>query len=85
MLLWLSKVTRSYLFVEQGKIPVAMVTTLKKLKSGYINGTRYVIFIYLILITSLVTLDYIFYIQLSENHMIFLGFSVYYDSKSCVS
>jgi len=26
--------------LEQGKIPVAMVTTLKKLKSGYINGTR---------------------------------------------
>lgn len=26
--------------LDQGKIPVAMVTTLKKLKSGYINGTR---------------------------------------------
>lgn len=26
--------------LDQGKIPVAMVSTLKKLKSGYINGTR---------------------------------------------
>ncbi|XP_044012808.1 probable phosphorylase b kinase regulatory subunit alpha isoform X2 [Aphidius gifuensis] len=25
---------------DQGKIPLAMVTTMKKLKSGYINGTR---------------------------------------------
>ncbi|XP_025423580.1 probable phosphorylase b kinase regulatory subunit alpha isoform X1 [Sipha flava] len=27
-------------FVDQGKIPLAMITTIKKLKSGYINGTR---------------------------------------------
>ncbi|KAL1509748.1 hypothetical protein ABEB36_004437 [Hypothenemus hampei] len=26
--------------LENGKIPLAMVTTMKKLKSGYINGTR---------------------------------------------
>ncbi|XP_075211551.1 putative phosphorylase b kinase regulatory subunit alpha isoform X2 [Lycorma delicatula] len=26
--------------IDQGKIPLAMVTTMKKLKSGYINGTR---------------------------------------------
>ncbi|XP_071566033.1 probable phosphorylase b kinase regulatory subunit alpha isoform X1 [Temnothorax nylanderi] len=26
--------------LDQGKIPLAMITTLKKLKSGYINGTR---------------------------------------------
>ncbi|XP_045459694.1 probable phosphorylase b kinase regulatory subunit alpha [Melitaea cinxia] len=26
--------------LDQGKIPMAMVTTMKKLKSGYINGTR---------------------------------------------
>lgn len=25
---------------DQGKIPLAMITTMKKLKSGYINGTR---------------------------------------------
>ncbi|KAH9640651.1 hypothetical protein HF086_000595 [Spodoptera exigua] len=25
---------------DQGKIPMAMITTMKKLKSGYINGTR---------------------------------------------
>ncbi|XP_066250095.1 probable phosphorylase b kinase regulatory subunit alpha isoform X2 [Euwallacea similis] len=30
--------TRHYL--ENGKIPLAMITTMKKLKSGYINGTR---------------------------------------------
>lgn len=28
------------LFLDQGKIPMAMITTMKKLKSGYINGTR---------------------------------------------
>ena len=28
--------------LEQGNIPVALISTLKKLKSGYINGTRYV-------------------------------------------
>jgi phosphorylase kinase alpha/beta subunit len=28
------------LILEQGKIPLAMITTMKKLKSGYINGTR---------------------------------------------
>ena len=27
-------------FLDQGKIPLAMITTMKKLKSGYINGTR---------------------------------------------
>ncbi|XP_069958370.1 probable phosphorylase b kinase regulatory subunit alpha isoform X6 [Cherax quadricarinatus] len=27
-------------FLEDGKIPPAMISTLKKLKSGYINGTR---------------------------------------------
>lgn len=27
-------------FTDQGKIPMAMITTMKKLKSGYINGTR---------------------------------------------
>ena len=26
--------------LEEGKIPMPMVTTLKKLASGYINGTR---------------------------------------------
>ncbi|XP_026671676.1 probable phosphorylase b kinase regulatory subunit alpha [Ceratina calcarata] len=26
--------------LDQGKIPLAMITTMKKLKSGYINGTR---------------------------------------------
>lgn len=30
----------SNFFLDQGKIPLAMITTLKKLKSGYINGTR---------------------------------------------
>lgn len=30
----------SYIFVEDGKLPLAMITTMKKLKSGYINGTR---------------------------------------------
>ncbi|XP_075211553.1 putative phosphorylase b kinase regulatory subunit alpha isoform X4 [Lycorma delicatula] len=29
-----------YTYLDQGKIPLAMVTTMKKLKSGYINGTR---------------------------------------------
>ena len=29
-----------FTFVDQGKIPLAMITTIKKLKSGYINGTR---------------------------------------------
>lgn len=28
------------IFLEQNKIPLAMVQTMKKLKSGYINGTR---------------------------------------------
>ncbi|XP_030754514.1 probable phosphorylase b kinase regulatory subunit alpha [Sitophilus oryzae] len=28
------------LHLENGKIPLAMITTMKKLKSGYINGTR---------------------------------------------
>ncbi|CAH0561386.1 unnamed protein product [Brassicogethes aeneus] len=28
------------LHLEQGKLPLAMITTMKKLKSGYINGTR---------------------------------------------
>lgn len=28
------------LILDQGKIPLAMITTMKKLKSGYINGTR---------------------------------------------
>ncbi|XP_051160573.1 probable phosphorylase b kinase regulatory subunit alpha isoform X3 [Leptopilina boulardi] len=27
-------------YLDQGKIPLAMITTMKKLKSGYINGTR---------------------------------------------
>ena len=26
--------------IEEGKVPVPMVATLKKLDSGYINGTR---------------------------------------------
>ncbi|XP_065220249.1 probable phosphorylase b kinase regulatory subunit alpha isoform X3 [Planococcus citri] len=26
--------------IDQGKIPLSMITTIKKLKSGYINGTR---------------------------------------------
>lgn len=26
--------------LDQGKVPMAMITTMKKLKSGYINGTR---------------------------------------------
>lgn len=26
--------------LDQGKIPLAMISTIKKLKSGYINGTR---------------------------------------------
>lgn len=32
-------VTQSSL-LENGRIPYAMITTMKKLKSGYINGTR---------------------------------------------
>lgn len=28
------------MILENGKIPLAMITTMKKLKSGYINGTR---------------------------------------------
>lgn len=28
------------MILEQDKIPLAMLTTMKKLKSGYINGTR---------------------------------------------
>ncbi|CAH1104786.1 unnamed protein product [Psylliodes chrysocephalus] len=31
-------ITKSHL--EDGKLPLAMITTMKKLKSGYINGTR---------------------------------------------
>ncbi|KAI5641946.1 glycosyl hydrolases family 15 domain-containing protein [Phthorimaea operculella] len=27
-------------YLDQGRIPMAMITTMKKLKSGYINGTR---------------------------------------------
>lgn len=30
----------SYSFLDQGKIPLPMITTMKKFKSGYINGTR---------------------------------------------
>ncbi|XP_014208892.1 probable phosphorylase b kinase regulatory subunit alpha isoform X2 [Copidosoma floridanum] len=30
----------SHRYLDQGKIPLAMITTMKKLKSGYINGTR---------------------------------------------
>lgn len=29
-----------FVILDQGKIPLAMITTMKKLKSGYINGTR---------------------------------------------
>lgn len=29
-----------YIFVDQDKIPLAMIQTMRKLKSGYINGTR---------------------------------------------
>lgn len=28
-------------FLDDGKVPQAMITTMKKLNSGYINGTRY--------------------------------------------
>lgn len=31
---------RSFLYVDQNKIPLAMIQTMRKLKSGYINGTR---------------------------------------------
>ncbi|XP_034825518.1 probable phosphorylase b kinase regulatory subunit alpha isoform X4 [Maniola hyperantus] len=30
----------THYLLDQGKIPMAMITTMKKLKSGYINGTR---------------------------------------------
>lgn len=46
-MLWLklsirsSKLTLKKLtFIDQNRIPLAMVQTMKKLKSGYINGTR---------------------------------------------
>ncbi|GBP17036.1 Probable phosphorylase b kinase regulatory subunit alpha [Eumeta japonica] len=29
--------------LDQGKVPMAMITTMKKLKSGYINGTRVIL------------------------------------------
>ncbi|XP_045533876.1 probable phosphorylase b kinase regulatory subunit alpha isoform X6 [Papilio machaon] len=32
--------TLNQMHLDQGKIPMAMITTMKKLKSGYINGTR---------------------------------------------
>ncbi|KAJ0179243.1 hypothetical protein K1T71_004955 [Dendrolimus kikuchii] len=32
--------TLNEMHLDQGKIPMAMITTMKKLKSGYINGTR---------------------------------------------
>ncbi|XP_077292569.1 putative phosphorylase b kinase regulatory subunit alpha isoform X2 [Arctopsyche grandis] len=32
--------TVKQLHLDQGKVPMAMITTMKKLKSGYINGTR---------------------------------------------
>ncbi|XP_061706140.1 probable phosphorylase b kinase regulatory subunit alpha isoform X3 [Cydia pomonella] len=32
--------TLNQTYLDQGKIPMAMITTMKKLKSGYINGTR---------------------------------------------
>ncbi|KAL0839448.1 hypothetical protein ABMA28_016161 [Loxostege sticticalis] len=32
--------TLNQTYIDQGKIPMAMITTMKKLKSGYINGTR---------------------------------------------
>ncbi|XP_022828871.1 probable phosphorylase b kinase regulatory subunit alpha isoform X2 [Spodoptera litura] len=32
--------TLNKMHLDQGKIPMAMITTMKKLKSGYINGTR---------------------------------------------
>ncbi|XP_039745563.1 probable phosphorylase b kinase regulatory subunit alpha isoform X1 [Pararge aegeria] len=32
--------TLNQMYLDQGKIPMAMITTMKKLKSGYINGTR---------------------------------------------
>jgi len=31
---------RNWIFSDEGKIPAAFVSTLKKLGSGYINGTR---------------------------------------------
>lgn len=34
------KFRKIFIFADQGKIPLAMITTMKKLKSGYINGTR---------------------------------------------
>ncbi|KAK9508861.1 hypothetical protein O3M35_006320 [Rhynocoris fuscipes] len=44
------------IYLDQGRIPLAMITTMKKLKSGYISGTR-VSFGYLneFLITSCIT------------------------------
>ncbi|XP_018569604.1 probable phosphorylase b kinase regulatory subunit alpha isoform X1 [Anoplophora glabripennis] len=33
-------ITCRTLHLEDGKLPLAMITTMKKLKSGYINGTR---------------------------------------------
>ncbi|CAH2063468.1 unnamed protein product, partial [Iphiclides podalirius] len=32
--------TLNQMHLDQGRIPMAMITTMKKLKSGYINGTR---------------------------------------------
>ncbi|XP_053600146.1 probable phosphorylase b kinase regulatory subunit alpha isoform X4 [Plodia interpunctella] len=32
--------TLNQTYLDQGRIPMAMITTMKKLKSGYINGTR---------------------------------------------
>nr|XP_037870704.1 probable phosphorylase b kinase regulatory subunit alpha isoform X2 [Bombyx mori] len=32
--------TLNKMHLDQGRIPMAMITTMKKLKSGYINGTR---------------------------------------------
>uniref|UniRef100_A0A023F525 Phosphorylase b kinase regulatory subunit n=1 Tax=Triatoma infestans TaxID=30076 RepID=A0A023F525_TRIIF len=48
--------TMKKIYLDQGKIPLAMITTMKKLKSGYISGTR-VSFGYLndFLITSCIT------------------------------
>ncbi|XP_073998060.1 probable phosphorylase b kinase regulatory subunit alpha isoform X1 [Rhodnius prolixus] len=48
--------TMKNIYLDQGKIPLAMITTMKKLKSGYISGTR-VSFGYLndFLITSCIT------------------------------
>ncbi|XP_048480950.1 probable phosphorylase b kinase regulatory subunit alpha isoform X1 [Plutella xylostella] len=32
--------TLNQMYLDHGKIPMALITTMKKLKSGYINGTR---------------------------------------------